>query len=310
MDFDIAEIFEPVRLSAGVYSVTAVQSLCGVPVFESALTFTYRNNALSRVDGTYYPAGEIVRVSQSACISCADALVAPCLPSKRQWGYRNKIELGAQWDAKGTFNLGFHQEGDPNVQQALACPLAHDAIAKAPKALRGALRFLQGSDDLGIFRVGVRTSVRTRETEVALWTRPSGFPRAAAAKMLKSSLKATSVVRVVADPGKARKIKGLEVLDGKGIWTEQLCGARYVAHAPSFFQVNTAQAEKLVEQAVLALGGSIGDARDALRGKALVIAGVPPVNAEAYRFHKPPPPLLRTSSIAHDDLRVPRAQDS
>ncbi|WP_288284972.1 class I SAM-dependent RNA methyltransferase, partial [uncultured Senegalimassilia sp.] len=103
-------------------------------------------------------------------------------------------------------------------------------------------------------------SVRTRETEVALWTRPSGFPRAAAAKMLKSSLKATSVVRVIADPGKARKIKGLEVLDGKGIWTEQLCGARYVAHAPSFFQVNTAQAEKLVEQAVLALGGSIGDA--------------------------------------------------
>ena len=34
MDFDIAEIFEPVRLSAGVYSVTAVQSLCGVPVFD------------------------------------------------------------------------------------------------------------------------------------------------------------------------------------------------------------------------------------------------------------------------------------
>ena len=60
----------------GVYSVTAVQSLCGAPVFESALTFTYRNSALSRVDGTYYPAGEIVRVSQRACISCADALVA------------------------------------------------------------------------------------------------------------------------------------------------------------------------------------------------------------------------------------------
>ena len=86
MDFDIAEIFEPVRLSAGVYSVTAVQSLCGVPVFESALTFTYRNNTLSRVDGTYYPAGEIVRVSQSACISCADALVA-LLSSRDQLGW-------------------------------------------------------------------------------------------------------------------------------------------------------------------------------------------------------------------------------
>ena len=30
-------------------------------------------------------------------------LVAPCLPSKRQWGYRNKIELGAQRDAKGAW---------------------------------------------------------------------------------------------------------------------------------------------------------------------------------------------------------------
>ena len=101
--------------------------------------------------------------------------------------------------------------------------------------------------------------MRTRETEIALWTRPSGFPRAAAAKMLKSSLKATSVVRVIADPGKARKIKGLEVLDGKGCWQEQLLGARYVAHAPSFFQVNTAQAEKLMEQAIRMLGGSVGE---------------------------------------------------
>lgn len=81
MDFAVASVSEPLRESAGVYSVTAVQSLCGVPVFESALTFTYRNSALSRVDGTFYPAGETVRVSESACISCADALV--CLLSSR-----------------------------------------------------------------------------------------------------------------------------------------------------------------------------------------------------------------------------------
>ncbi len=189
----------------------------------------------------------------------AEELVRPCLPSKRQWGYRNKVELGAQWDSRGMFNLGFHEEGSPDVVQATSCPLAHDSIARAPKALRGALRFLQGSDDLGIFRVGVRTSVRTRETEIALWTKPSGFPRAAAAKMLKSSLRATSVVRVIADPGHARKIKGLEVLDGKGHWEEQIAGARYIASAPSFFQVNTAQAEKLVGEAIRALGGEMGE---------------------------------------------------
>lgn len=189
----------------------------------------------------------------------AEQLVSPCLPSKRQWGYRNKIELGAEWDAKGVFNLGFHEEGDPNVVAAVSCPIAHDGIAKAPKALRGALRYLQGADDLGIFRVGIRTSVRTRETEIALWTKPSGFPRAAAAKMLKSCLRTTSIVRVIADPGHARKIKGLEVLDGKGHWEEDLGAARYIASAPSFFQVNTAQAEKLVNCAIEALGGSIDE---------------------------------------------------
>ena len=74
------------QVVAGVTPGKSGQEVCGVPVFESALTFTYRNNALSRVDGTYYPAGEIVRVSQSACISCADALVA-LLSSRDQLGW-------------------------------------------------------------------------------------------------------------------------------------------------------------------------------------------------------------------------------
>ncbi len=76
MEFDCAALDEPVRESAGVYQLRAEQSLLGVPVFESALIFTYRNSALSSVEGTLYPAGEIVRVSEEACISCADALVA------------------------------------------------------------------------------------------------------------------------------------------------------------------------------------------------------------------------------------------
>ena len=76
MDFTIASLTEPARESAGVYSLTAQQSLFGVPVFESALTFTYRNSALSRVEGTFYPSAQAARVSEDACISCADALVA------------------------------------------------------------------------------------------------------------------------------------------------------------------------------------------------------------------------------------------
>ena len=159
----------------------------------------------------------------------AEELVRPCLPSKRQWGYRNKLELGAAMDERGTFQLGFHREGAHDIASPGACPLAHDALAKAPKALRGALRFAQGSADLGIFRVGVRHSLHTGDLEVALWTSPGSFPRGHIAKTVKSAVKATSIMRVMADPGKARKIKGVETLDGKGCWEEQLGDARYLA---------------------------------------------------------------------------------
>lgn len=189
----------------------------------------------------------------------AEELVRPCLPSKRQWGYRNKLELGAAFDEHGTFQLGFHREGTHDIASPGICPLAHDAIAKAPKALRGALRFAQGSDDLGIFRVGVRHSLRTGDLEVALWTNPGSFPRGHIAKTVKSAVKASSIVRVMADPGKARKIKGVETLDGKGCWEEQLGSARYLASAPSFFQVNTAQAEKLVACVIEGLGGRMAE---------------------------------------------------
>ena len=177
----------------------------------------------------------------------AAALVRPCLGSKRQWGYRNKIELGAAFDAAGMFQLGFHDEGCQDVVASAMCPVAYKQIERAPKALRGALRFAQGADDLGIFRVGVRHSVRTHSTEVALWTTPAAFPRGHVANILKGSFKATSIVRVLADPGRARKIKGVEVLDGKGFWEEKLLGFTFRVAAPSFFQVNTAQAEVLYQ---------------------------------------------------------------
>ncbi|MFQ9180885.1 MAG: hypothetical protein ACLR3C_14035 [Eggerthella lenta] len=54
----------------------------------------------------------------------AEELVRPCLPSKRQWGYRNKLELGAAMDERGTFQLGFHREGAHDIASPGACPLA------------------------------------------------------------------------------------------------------------------------------------------------------------------------------------------
>ena len=191
----------------------------------------------------------------------AEAVVDACVPSKREWGYRNKIELGVGSDAAGRFTLGFRSEGSHEFTQPDTCPVAHRLIEKAPKALRGALRYLQGEEDLGVFRVGVRGSLRTKDVEIALWTKPGAFPRAAVAKTLQSALKCTSIVRVLADPGKARAVKKVEMLYGKGCWGEKFVDPQvdFLTSAPSFFQVNTAQAEKLVGLVLDGLAVGEGD---------------------------------------------------
>ena len=77
--------------------------------------------------------------------------------------------------------------------------------------------------------------------------------------MLFRSCKNTSLVRVLAEPGRARKVKKVEALSGKGCWEEELAGERFLTSAPSFFQVNTAQAEKLITLVQEGLGIACGD---------------------------------------------------
>ncbi len=185
----------------------------------------------------------------------AERSVGEVQPSKHELSYRNKIEMGAvRSEATGQLDIGFFQEGTHELAQVDACPIAAKGIMKAPKALRGAIRFLERGNDLGIFRVGVRGSQRTGDVEIALWTESGAFPRAAAAKILQDTLKATSIVRIVSEEGRSRLVKKVEVLKGKGCWEERLGEVGYLTSAPSFFQVNTRQAERLVELALEGLG--------------------------------------------------------
>ena len=184
----------------------------------------------------------------------AESIVEPCIPSKREWGYRNKLEIACGTDEGGRFIVGFHKEGTDELVAADSSKLVHKQIEKAPKALCGAIRYAQGSRDLGIYRIGVRHSLATSALEVALWTKPGPFPRALFAKTIASTCKPTGIIRVLAEPGKARKIKGVEVLDGHGRWRERLGDVEFATQAPSFFQVNTAQAMKLVDVVLAGLG--------------------------------------------------------
>jgi len=77
MGLSLASLSQPVRRSAGVYTVAALQSLLDAPVFSSELTCTFRAGALIRLEGTaYLDTAGLCRTDDTACVSCAGALVA------------------------------------------------------------------------------------------------------------------------------------------------------------------------------------------------------------------------------------------
>lgn len=182
-----------------------------------------------------------------------DVIVTPCAPSPEPYGYRNKIELLADMTGTG-LRLGFARRHDATIVPIEACLLLDGRGKRLPKAISGALRYLDRSGELGIERVALRVAGHTKDLEVALWCRPGPFPRRLAAKTIADATGATSVVRVlIKDKPKSRAIAGVEVLKGKGAWRERLAGHSYLVSGPSFFQVNTAGAEGLVETVVSAL---------------------------------------------------------
>jgi 23S rRNA (uracil1939-C5)-methyltransferase len=198
-------------------------------------------------------------LSRIGGIADAEERVAALVPSKSQYGYRNKIELVAEQTKTG-LRLGYHKAGTNEIVPVETCMLLAPAHAKAPKALSGALRYLSGSQELGLRRVGLRVARHTKDVEIALWTDPGPFPRRPAATTLGKAVKASSIVRVlVKGPDKERKVSGVEVLAGNGFWRERLLGKTMTVSAPSFFQVNTQAAETLVTLALDAIAADGSD---------------------------------------------------
>lgn len=184
-----------------------------------------------------------------------EALVAPIVAPGEPWGYRNKVELAVAPTERG-LALGMHARlDDTQIVPVDQCLLLPKANRKLPKSVTGALRFLGSTRELGLERVGMRVSERTHQVEVALWTDPNAFPRAEVAKVLTDAAKPTSVSRVlVKDKGGSRRIAGIETLAGTGAWKERIAGGIMRVTAPSFFQVNTAGAERLVDLVLAGLG--------------------------------------------------------
>ncbi|MCL4078939.1 23S rRNA (uracil(1939)-C(5))-methyltransferase RlmD [Coriobacteriia bacterium Es71-Z0120] len=170
--------------------------------------------------------------------------VEPTVPSPREIGYRNKVEL-LPGRAGSALTLGFARTGTSEVVPVKACPLLPEARSALPGAAAGALRFIAGRTETPVLRVALRVA-SNGETEVDVWTPPGPFPRALAAKALTDATRARTITRtIVRGPASARVVRKVEVLSGPGFWTETLGSDRYVVSAPSFFQVNSGAAERL-----------------------------------------------------------------
>lgn len=178
-----------------------------------------------------------------------EGFVRGCMPSRREWHYRNKVEFDVGLDVAGRMTLGLHARNG-QFSPIPSCILIQGDLMHAPKALTGALRFAAGKEDLKIERVGIRSSIRTKDVEVAIWTSTGRFPRARVAQVVGESLgiKGVGVTRVMLKGNpKERKVAGVESLRGHGFWTENVNGMEMAISAPSFFQVNTAGAEMLTK---------------------------------------------------------------
>ncbi|WP_293819953.1 23S rRNA (uracil(1939)-C(5))-methyltransferase RlmD [uncultured Parolsenella sp.] len=186
----------------------------------------------------------------------AEDLVTPCDAPGKPWGYRNKAELAFMREGRKA-TLGMYAQDGTTVVRVEEFPLLDlpkkGRDAKLIKNVSGALSYLAGSHELEIERVGIRRSSRTGDLEVAIWTPTGAFPRAQARRVL-DAVHASSIVRVMTKgPAKARKVAGVERLTGAGSWSEKIAGGTMRLSAPSFFQVNTAGAERLVELVLEAL---------------------------------------------------------
>ena len=176
-----------------------------------------------------------------------DELVQPIRHTKDDWGYRNKIELEPTV-VNGRVRLGMHGVDPSKIVTVDACPLFDKRFPKALKSVVGALNYLSGSHDLGLERVGIRASRRTKALEVALWTPTGSFPRSQVSRVLADAAHPTSIVRVMSKgEKKARRVSKVEMLAGEGSWTENITEGQMRLSAPSFFQVNTKGAEILIE---------------------------------------------------------------
>jgi len=206
---------------------------------------------------------DIVRDSLAHLGGVRDVEVRPIIAMADPWRYRNKMEFAFHPDG----SLGLHRRGAFDRVVAIdACLLQSDA---ANDILRLVREFADGAglsrydarDHTGLLRqVVIREARATGEIMVGVVTTAREVPglQGLAERLMRAQPRIVGVLHGLnAGPSDGVPLAGLTVLAGRGHLIEQLAGLRFRIGLETFFQTNTAQAERLAEtlEGFASLGG-------------------------------------------------------
>ncbi|MBL8860553.1 MAG: 23S rRNA (uracil(1939)-C(5))-methyltransferase RlmD [Planctomycetes bacterium] len=194
----------------------------------------------------------------------AEAVVEAIVPAPAPWRYRNKMEFtfsNRRWvapeepqGAEATFALGLHALGlYQKVVDVRACPIQSEEADRVLDAAR-AIALQRGLSPwdvrahAGLLRHLVVRRARSGALLVNLVTsreEPAAVA-AFAAELLRRVPEITTIVQTVNARAATTAIGDSEhVLHGPGTISEELAGLAFTISAGSFFQTNTAAAERL-----------------------------------------------------------------
>jgi 23S rRNA (uracil1939-C5)-methyltransferase len=193
-----------------------------------------------------------VRDSLARLGGLRDPPLLPIIPAPSPWNYRNKMEFAFNPDGV----LGLHPRGAwhsilPLHECSLAQPLTVALVKAAQTFAREAnLSLHDPRTHQGLLReLVVRHSRGTGETMLGIVTSPGPFDAAVAMAERLASVDASvvSVVRSIrASSDTSAPLQQTTLLRGQDHITETIGGLRFGIGVETFFQTNSAQAERLV----------------------------------------------------------------
>lgn len=195
----------------------------------------------------------IVRESLEHIGGLKDLPILPIIPAPDPWGYRNKMEFTFHHEGP----IGLHIRGAfdrvVDVDRCLIqSPLMNAILQEVREFVQmWKLPGYNPRSHVGFLRhLVIREGRQTGEALVVLVTSPGEFPKAQdlASTLMARHPEIKGVLRgvnpAVAD---AVQLSEVEVLAGRPFIYERLAGLTFKIRPETFFQTNTAQAERLVE---------------------------------------------------------------